>query len=210
MSFKPRLPLLTASMVMCCQACLLAADPPPASGAAPVAPVVESRPANYELSPGDSIAISVFREPDLLTQQRISRDGTINFPLLGVVRIAGKNTNDAAALIANLLSKGYLVHPQVSVSVVAYDRIKFTILGQVSRPGAYEIPSDQSIDLISAIALAGGFTRIASESNVLVRRTTSGQEETLKVDAKRLINDRRSKRFLIRANDTISVGESLF
>ena len=210
MSLNLRLHLMTASLAVCCQARLLAVDPAPANGAASVATVVESRPANYELSPGDSVAISVFREPDLSTQQRISRDGTINFPLLGIVRIGGKNTNDAATLIAGLLSKGYLIRPQVSVSVIEYDKIKFTILGQVNRPGAFDIPSDQSIDILSAIALAGGFTRIANESNVLVRRITNGQEETLKVDAKRLINDRKSKRFLVRANDTISVGESIF
>ena len=191
----------------------LGADPMPATGTTTVpsvAVVQPARPANYELSPGDSVSIAVFREPDLATQQRLSRDGTINFPLLGVIRLSGKNTNEAAALIVNLLSKGYLVHPQVTVSVVDYAKIKFTILGQVSNPGAFDIPGDQSIDILSAIARAGGFTRLANSSNVIVRRTVNGQEETYKLDVKRLMNDKKSPRFPIQPNDTISVGERIF
>ncbi len=178
--------------------------------AASAASVQPARPANYELSPGDSVSITVFREPDLATQQRLSRDGTINFPLLGVIRLSGKNTNEAAALIVNLLSKGYLIHPQVTVSVVDYAKIKFTILGQVSNPGAFDIPGDQSIDILAAIARAGGFTRLANSSNVIVRRTVNGQEETYKLDVKRLMNDKKSARFPIQPNDTISVGERIF
>ena len=192
---------------------VLGADPTPTEGGSEVSSVVAPpsvRPANYALSPGDSIVITVFREPDLNTQQRLSRDGTINFPLLGVIRLSAKNTNEAAALIANLLSKGYLIHPQVTVSVVDYAKIKFTILGQVSNPGAFEISGDQNIDILAAIARAGGFTRLANPANVIVRRTVNGQEETYKLDVKRLMNDKKSQRFPIQPNDTISVGERIF
>ena len=187
----------------------LLAEPPPAAAPSPDT-LAAVRPTNYELSPGDSVTITVFRESDLTTQQRLSRDGTINFPLLGIIRLAGKNTNDAAALIAGMLAKGYLVHPQVSVSVVDFAKIKFTVLGQVSSPGAYEISADQSIDILAAIAKAGGFTRLADQGHVLVRRTANGQEETYKIDVKRLMNDKKSARFPIQANDNISVGERLF
>lgn len=190
------------------QARLAAQSNPPASAPVPAATSAgATRPANYELSPGDSVSVTVFREPDLTTQQRLSRDGTINFPLLGVVRLGGKTTNDAAALIAGLLAKGYLIHPQVSVSIVDLAKIKFTILGQVTSPGAYDIPADQSIDILAAIARAGGFTRLADQSKVVIRRITNGQEETFKIDVKRLMNDKKSQRFPIQANDTISVGE---
>ena len=209
MNFKSRLHLIGAlAWLIGSGFSPLLADPMPAAPS-PETPAV-ARPTNYELSPGDNVSITVFREPDLTTQQRLSRDGTINFPLLGVIQLAGKNTNDAAALIAGMLAKGYLVHPQVSVSVVDFAKIKFTILGQVSSPGAYEIPADQSIDILAAIAKAGGFTRLADQGHVLVRRTTNGQEETYKIDVKRLMNDKKSARFPIQANDNISIGERLF
>jgi polysaccharide export outer membrane protein len=212
MRFNVRYKLLVASAAFLWPGhALLCADPVPAASAAPVRPQApEINPANYELSPGDTVAITVFREPDLTTQQRLSRDGTVNLPLLGVVPLAGKNTTEGAALIASMLSKGYLIHPQVSMSVVDVARIKFTVLGQVSTPGAFDVPADQSIDILAAIARAGGFTRLANPSNVLVRRTTNGQEETFKLDVKRLMNDKKSPRFPIRSNDTISVGERLF
>ena len=194
--------LLVAAGLMLCRVHLLGADPVP--------PAANPRPANYELAPGDAVAISVFREPDLTTQQRLSRDGSINFPLLGVVRIGGKTTNDAAALITSLLKQGYLIHPQVSVSILDYAKIKFTVLGQVAAPGAFEMSADQSVDLLTAIARAGGFTRIADPTSVVIRRVINGQEETLKVDAKKLVKGGKSERFLIFPNDMISVGESIF
>jgi protein involved in polysaccharide export with SLBB domain len=168
------------------------------------------RSANYQLSAGDAVAVKVFRESTLDTSQRISKDGTINFPLLGVIRIAGKTTNEAASMIAALLDKDYIVHPQVSVSIVAYIKQKYTVLGQVNNPGSYDIPEEQTVDILTAIARAGGFTRIAKPSDVTVRRLTEGREEIFKVDAKRLMNDKNSNRFFIQPNDTISVGERFF
>ncbi len=203
MKFDARFRLLVACLLVFCQGSVRGADPTPAAD-------TESRPANYVLAPGDSVSITVFREPDLTTQGRLSRDGTINVPLIGVVRLAGKNTNEAAAQITTLLGKGYLIHPQVSVSILDYAKLKFTVLGQVASPGAFEVAADQSIDLLTAIARAGGFTRIADSSNVVVRRIVNGQEETFKVDAKRVVKGRKSDRFLICPNDMISVGESIF
>lgn len=177
---------------------------PPARGGETIVPQHSD---NYQLSPGDAVAVKVFRETNLDTSQRISKDGSINFPLLGFIKIAGKTTNEAATMIAALLDKDYIVHPQVSVSISTYVRQKFTVLGQVGSPGSYDIPEEQSIDLLSALAKAGGFTRLANPSKVIVRRVTEGHEEVFNVDAKRLMNDKNSKRFFIQPNDTISVGE---
>ncbi len=168
------------------------------------------RSANYQLNAGDTVAVKVFREPSLDLNQRISKDGTINFPLLGVIRIAGRTTNDAATMIANLLDKDYIVHPQVAVSISTYTKQKYTVLGQVSSPGSYEIPEEQTMDILTAIAKAGGFARLANPSKVTVRRVTDGREQVFSVDAKRLMNDKNSSRFFIQPNDTISVAERFF
>lgn len=156
------------------------------------------------------VTVKVFREPSLDVSQRIAKDGTINYPLLGFTRIAGKTTNEAATHIAALLEKDYIVHPQVSVSIVSYVKQKFTVLGCVSSAGSYEIPDEQTIDILAAIAKAGGFTRLADPGKITVRRVTEGQEQILRVDGKKLMNDRTSPRFEIQPNDTISVAERIF
>lgn len=168
------------------------------------------RSANYQLSAGDVVAIRVFREPDLDSQQRLSKDGTINFPLLGVVKLAGKTTNDAAAHLAGLLDKDYVHHPQVSVTITTYNKVRFTVLGQVGTPGTYDIPEEQAIDLLSAIARAGGFTRLANQNKVAVKRYANGQEETFEIDVARMMRDKNVGRFVIQPNDTISVRERVF
>src|SRR5215210_2983012 len=89
-----------------------------AAHAQQAAPPAERKAANnYVLSPNDLVEIRVFQEEDLRTAARISKDGTINFPLIGVVRIAGMTMQDAAKAVRDLLEKDYLVNPQVSLSV---------------------------------------------------------------------------------------------
>jgi polysaccharide export outer membrane protein len=168
------------------------------------------RTGNYVLTQNDVVVIRVFREPTFDTQCRISRDGTITFPLLGQVNIAGKSTTTAAAHIAALLDKDYIIRPQVSLSVVAYSRQPFNILGQVQKPGGYTMPEEQSLDLLSAIAMAGGFTRLAEQSKITIRRQSEGREETFTVDAKAQAKDRRVKPVMILPNDTITVPERFF
>ena len=166
--------------------------------------------ANYQLTPGDTVTIRVFREPDLDSQQRLSRDGTINFPLLGIIHLAGRTTNEAAAMIVGMLAPDYILHPQVSVSISTYNKQHFTVLGQVGAPGTYDIPEEQTIDILGAVARAGGFTRLAQPSKVTVRRAVGDHEEAFTVDVGRMMKVKSSPRFVIHANDTISIPERFF
>ena len=166
--------------------------------------------ANYQLTPGDTVIVRVFREPDLDSQQRLSRDGTINFPLLGVIHLAGRTTNEASAMIVGMLAPDYILHPQVSVSISTYNKQHFTVLGQVGTPGTYDIPEEQTIDILGAVARAGGFTRLAQPSKVTVRRAVGDREEAVTVNVERMMKDKNSPRFVIHANDTISIPERFF
>ena len=176
----------------------------------PVAQPVIPQAANYVLREGDVVAIRVFREPTLDSQCRISKDGTINFPLLGLIKVTGRTANDASAYIATLLDKDYIVKPQVSVSVVAYSRQPFNILGQVGKPGGYTMPEEDSLDLLSAIAMAGGFTRLADQGHVAVRRHVEGKDQTITVDAKKLAKGSKAEHFMVLPYDTITVPERFF
>ena len=151
----------------------------------------------------------VFHEPDLTTQTKIGSDGTAQFPLIGELRIAGLAMRDARELIRRRYNADYLVEPQVYLNVVGYAGRKFTILGQVARPGTYDFPPGEHLNLLEAVGMAGGFTRLADRGGVIVKREAGGAEQTLKVNAKKLtLKD--NKPFQLDSGDVITVGESWF
>jgi len=171
-----------------------------------------SVPTGYVLRTNDQVAVEVFGEEDLRTSTRLNGEGNLSLPLLGSVHLAGLTLAQAAAKITELYGRDYLVNPRVNVTLVGYAKRRFTILGQVSRPGSYEMPegSPDGVDLLEAIAMAGGYTRIAAPERVSVRRrSTKGEDEILRVDAKRLAK-RGGENFQVRPGDTVTVAESLF
>lgn len=173
----------------------------------PAGPASLGAPANYQLSANDQIAVEVFGEDDLRTSVRVNSDGNVSLPLLGSVRVAGLTLGQATSRLTELYGKDYLVNPRVSVALVGYAKRRFTVLGQVGHPGSFEMPegSPGGIDLLEAIAIAGGYTRIAAPERISVRRG----DKVLRVDAKRLAK-REGENFRVQPGDTITVGESIF
>ena len=180
----------------------------------PAAPAASSStgaaPSSYVLSPNDAVQIKVFQEDDLITDTVISKDGTINFPLLNSVKIGGLTQAQARDLITDKLRADFLVNPQVSFTVTRFATKRFTVLGQVNRPGPFDLPPQESIDLLEAIAMAGGYTRIADAGKITIKRKTGDKEEVFKVNAKRMASNVNSERVTIQPGDTITVGESIF
>ncbi len=182
---------------------------------APVAPIVRSGGAlssgesDYVLVVGDVVELNVFREPDLTTQATIARDGTVQLPLIREVRLAGLTIRSARELLRGLYDKSYLVDPQVFLNVVKYAERKFTIMGQVARPGSYELQGGERIDLLEAIGLAGGFTRIANRGRVIIQRREGEGVTAIKANAKRMA-DGREPPIEVQPGDVITVSESWF
>jgi protein involved in polysaccharide export with SLBB domain len=164
---------------------------------------------NYKISPNDVLDFRVFQEDDLTAQVRVAGDGTAIFPLIGSVGLAGKTVAEATAVLRQRYLNGYLVNPQVSLIIQTYAKRTFTVLGQVQRPGTYEIVGDQAIGLFEAIGMAGGYTRIADPGNVTIRRRANGQEQVTRVNAKRDKNGLASE-ITVHPGDIINVGESIF
>lgn len=168
-----------------------------------------SAPSNYQLSANDQIAVEVFGEDDLRTGARLNSDGAVSLPLLGSVRLAGLTLNQAAARLTELYGRDYLVNPKVNVTLIGYAKRRFTVLGQVNRPGSFEMPegSAAGIDLLEAIAMAGGYTRVAAPERISVKR----RDQVMRVDGKRLARGTGSSGgFRVEPGDTITVGESIF
>jgi len=109
-----------------------------------------------KLGVGDAIRVTVFQQPDLTTEARISEKGAIAMPLIGEQKVAGKSGADAAKQIADALKNGkYLKDPQVSIALVTLRSRQVSVLGQVARPGRYAL-DDTSSQLVDVLAAAGG------------------------------------------------------
>ena len=170
-----------------------------------------SAPSGYQLSANDQVAVEVFGEDDLRSNGRLNAEGNLSLPLLGSVRLGGLTLTQAAARLTELYGRDYLVNPKVNVALVGYARRRFTVLGQVNRPGSYEMPEGNpgGVDLLEAVAMAGGYTRIAAPDRISVRRHAGGVNQIIKVNAKRLARGD-SKSFIVLPGDTLTVGESFF
>jgi protein involved in polysaccharide export with SLBB domain len=170
-----------------------------------------SAPAGYILSPNDQVAVEVFGEDDLRTNGRLNPEGNLSVPLLGSIHLAGLTLTQAAAKLTELYGRDYLVNPRVNVMLLGYAKRRFSILGQVNRPGSYEMPDSSlgGIDLLEAVAMAGGYTRIAAPERVTVRRQTASGDQIFRVNAKRFTKESGGS-FRVVPGDTITVGESIF
>jgi protein involved in polysaccharide export with SLBB domain len=179
--------------------------------AAPSAPASiggVSVPTGYILSPNDQVAVEVFGEDDLRANGRLSPEGNLNVPLLGSIHLAGLTPTQAASRLTELYSRDYLVNPKINVTLVSYGSRRFTMLGQIGHPGIFEM-APEGIDLLEAVAMAGGYTRIAAPERITVRRHTASGEQIIKVNAKRFTKGKGGG-FRVEPGDTITVGESIF
>ena len=184
--------------------------PPPPPTAPPVAPVggAAQEPSRLHiLRPDDVVLVKVYQEDDLTTQARVAQDGSITMPLLGAVRIGSNTVEHAVGLITQKLGQDYLVNPQVSLTIVEYGKRRFTVLGQVNQPGTYEMTSEEPLNILQAIATAGGYTRIGNPRKIIVQRLLGDEKKIFKLNAESVAEDKNSKPFIVLPDNTISVGE---
>ena len=138
----------------------------------------------FRFDVGDELAVSVWKEPDLTTQQRILGDGTISPPLLKSTRVIGATVDEVQARLEKAYLE-YLKEPKVSVKVVAIHSDRVFVLGEVKTPQAVSLVGPTTV--IQAIAMAGGFNEeFASKSSIrVIRKADDGGAQVIGVDAKR-------------------------
>lgn len=120
----------------------------------------------YKLGSGDTISIYVYGHNDLTLTAKLDDSGKVSYPFIGDIIIKNKTTRQIRQEITEKLKHGYLVAPQVHVSVSQYR--PFYIYGQVSKPGSFAY--QPGLTVVMAIALAGGLTERAS-SNWFIKRS---------------------------------------
>jgi polysaccharide biosynthesis/export protein len=133
------------------------------------------------LGPGDSVRITVFQNPDLTTETRVSDRGSIVFPLVGEVKLNGLTVAEAGSRIAELLKRGnFIINPQVTFAILQVRSRLVYVLGEVVRPGTYPL-EENGTRLTDILTLAGGVS--ASGGNtVTVVLTRGGKSEKREID----------------------------
>ncbi len=153
--------------------------------------------AAYRLGAGDQVRIITFGEDTLTGEFRLSDAGNIAVPLLGSVRAAGLTTGQLASTIeSDLKQRNLFKNPSVSVEVLAYR--PFFILGEVNKPGQY--PYQPGMTVLTAVAVAGGFTYRAVESYAAIVREEGNHAEEGKV----------TRSTIVEPGDTITIYERRF
>ncbi len=171
--------------------------PPPAEEAAPGRAASLAGPGSaYMLGTGDKLRVTVYGEPDLSGEFEVDSSGDVRLPLIGQVRAAGMSVHDFEQRVTAKLAAGYLRSPQVSAEVTAYR--PFFIIGEVNKPGQYAYVNGMNV--VTAVALAGGYTYRADESDVYVRRDGTSKEVERPAD----------ETTRIRPGDIIRVTERFF
>jgi len=166
----------------------------PGSGLPPLPAVTSNA---YSLGPGDQVRIITFGEEPLTGEFRVNDSGNIALPLVGSVRAAGLSSGELEAAVATALRRGNLVrHPSVAVEIIAYRPIY--VLGEVNRPGQFAYQPGMTV--VTAVAVAGGFTYRAVEGYASVVRSTEGKA----------IEGKASRQAFVQPGDVITIFERRF
>jgi polysaccharide export outer membrane protein len=154
-------------------------------------------PTAYRLGPGDQVRIITFGEENLTGEFRVNDAGSIALPLVGAVRADGLTSGELEAAVAAALRRGNLVHhPSVAVEIVAYRPIY--VLGEVNKPGEY--PYHPGMTVVTAVAVAGGFTYRAIEDYAAIVRSVDGHA----------VEGKASRQAFVQPSDVITIFERRF
>jgi polysaccharide export outer membrane protein len=140
----------------------------------------------YIVGSDDVLKINVYENSDLTTTVRVSADDTIRVPLLGQLEVTGMTVSRLAQKLEEMLADGYLVSPQVDVFIEEYRSKNAIILGQISKPGQYELRGP--VTFLEFVSKAGGLTKDVGSTAIIKRQVKSGNgRDRIVIDLDRLI-----------------------
>ncbi|MCA1971857.1 MAG: polysaccharide export protein EpsE [Caenispirillum sp.] len=158
----------------------------------------------YTLGAGDVVKITVFQNPDLTTESRVTETGAITFPLVGSVPVGGLTIPAAEQKLAGMLREGgFVLQPQVNMLVLKIAGSQVAVLGQVNRPGRYPLETLNS-RVSDILALAGGITQIGSDT-VILTGIRDGKPVRMEIDVPAMFLDARGEKDII-----VHPGDALY
>jgi polysaccharide biosynthesis/export protein len=145
----------------------------------------KSRDDGFVIGADDVLAVNVWKEPDISRAIPVRSDGRISLPLIGELQASGQTPRQLEQAIAKKL-ESYISGPEVTVIVQEIKSQKINILGQVARPGSYAL--NNTMTVLDAIALAGGFRDFAKQKGIYVlRQNVDGTQTRLPFNYKDVI-----------------------
>lgn len=157
----------------------------------------------YRVQPGDMLFISVWREETLQREVTVQPDGAIRFPLAGQVDATGLSLAQIEQRLKTQLNS-YIPDPAVSVTLLQSLGNRVYVVGRVNNPGEYAL--SRKIDVMQALALAGGMTPFAKKSKIKVLRGRKGKEEVLRFNYKEVEKGERLRQnVFLMPGDTVVV-----
>ncbi len=144
---------------------------------------VQERGPEYVLQPGDSVEITYTYTPEYNLTVSVPGDGVVGLTRLGPVHIGGLTLSSAKAVITVAANKSGLNKPEVFLTLRDYVKPTFTVLGEVNKPGRYELRG--SVRIPDGLAIAGGLNYNARHKNIiLIHRLNETEGETTLIDYK--------------------------
>ena len=187
--------------------------PVPAAGAASVGPTAAAAAAaavnaEYKLGPGDTIRVSVFQNPDLSVETRVSENGTVNYPLVGSLVLGGLSIGQAESRIAQALRSGnFLKAPQINIVLLTVRGNQVSVLGQVNKPGRFPLETF-NVRVSDMLAAAGGVTP-AGDDVLIVTGTRDSKPFRKVIDIPALfLNVGQQDDIIVASGDTLFVNKA--
>ncbi len=163
----------------------------------------------YTIGVDDVLEISVVQPDQVVSVVTVSPDGSVSFPYVGNILVKGKTLTDVQTQIEMELATGYMKYPVVSVSLKESRSRKFSVYGEVVRPGAY--PLEENTTVLRAISIAGGFNKFGSANRVkLLRPKDDGGYETIKINIKEVMEGNTQSDRRLQSGDIVVVSEGIF
>ncbi len=159
----------------------------------------------YVIGAGDELYISVWKEPDLTRAVPVRPDGKITLPLAGDIQASGLTPTQLEQNLTKQLSS-YVSSPSVTVTVQAVHSQKINIVGQVEKPGSYDL-NGPPMTVLDAIAMAGGLRDFAKGKKIYILRTSpDGKQQRLPFNYKEVIKgERMEQNIVLQPRDTIVI-----
>jgi polysaccharide export outer membrane protein len=159
--------------------------------------------ADYTLLPGDQLDVAVWREPDLTRKIVVRPDGKFSFPLVGEILAQGRSAAQITTEIESRLKK-YIPEPVVTVSVTEILGNRIYVIGQVKTAGSYVM--NPQLTIMQALSLAGGTTPFAKGNDILILRSSQGQQQTLRFRMDDVVSGRSvEQNVLLKSGDVVIV-----
>jgi polysaccharide export outer membrane protein len=156
----------------------------------------------YQIGPGDTLGIVLWKEPTLSGTVKVRPDGYVTLPLVNEVQVTGLTTGDLRKVLEEKY-KQYITDPFVSIRVESISSVEVFLVGQVTKPGAYPLSGNES--LLQVLTRAGGLTIFADRDEIRVVRREGAKVREYVVDYDAIVKGDLKQDILLRPGDRIIV-----